>query len=114
MNQITIIGNLTRIPEMRTTSTGREVCNFNVAVNRRGKDAGCDYFKVAAWGELANVCQKYLDKGKKVCIVGSVFANAYMKDGQPQAQMEITASEVEFLTPRGNMTEVQDSDNPWG
>ena len=75
MNSLTIIGNLTRDPELRTTPQGKQVCSLDVAVNRRKKVEGqpeADYFRVNAWGELAKTCDKYLSKGKKVCVVGSV------------------------------------------
>lgn len=57
MNNLTIIGNLTRDPETRATSTGKDVCSFTVAVNRRGKDAEADYFRVSAWDKLADNCR---------------------------------------------------------
>ena len=55
MNQLTIIGNLTRDPEMRQTTTGKPVCTFTLAVNRRGRDAA-DFFRVSAWNQLGEIC----------------------------------------------------------
>lgn len=105
MNKLTIIGNLTRAPETRVTQTGKNVCNFTVAVNRRKSPSGqqeADYFRVSAWDKLAEHCQKYLDKGKKVAVVGAVKVNTYnANDGSARAQMEVTADEVEFLSPAG-------------
>lgn len=102
MNKLTIIGNLTRAPETRVTQTGRNVCTFTVAVNRRRSQSGqqeADYFRVSAWDKLAEHCQKYLDKGKKVAVVGVVKVNAYnASDGSARAQLEVTADEVEFLS----------------
>lgn len=104
MNKLTIIGNLTRAPEMRVTNTGLDVCTFTVAVNRRvAKDAHpeADYVRVTAWRELGKNCGKYLDKGRKVCVVGPVRAAGYMdSQGQVRATLELTAEDVEFLTPR--------------
>ena len=106
MNRLTIIGNLTRPPEMRTTQSGIAVCSFTVAVNRRGRSAEAgqpeaDFFRVTAWRELGENCNKYLDKGRKVCVVGSVSVNTYTgSNGKTSASMEVTASEVEFLAPR--------------
>ena len=103
MNMLFIIGNLTRAPEMRQTESGIPVCNFTVAVNRRtnGERPEADYFRVTAWRGLAENCYKFLDKGKKCAVVGAVKATGYMdREGNPRAALEMTAMEVEFLTPR--------------
>ena len=68
MNKLTIIGNLTNDPELRTTTTGVNVCSFTVAVNRRKKVEGqpeADFFKVSAWREKGENCAKFLIKGKR-------------------------------------------------
>ncbi len=110
MNRLTIIGNLTREPETRTTQSGKNVCTFTVAVNRRND--GADYFRVSAWGQLGEICQKYLDKGRKVAVVGSVSVNSYTTQaGEARASLEVTAQDVEFLkdvkflTPKGGAAE---------
>lgn len=104
MNKLTIIGNLTKDPELRTTTTGISVCSFTVAVNRRRPQEGqpeTDYFQVSAWRERGENCAKFLQKGKKVCVVGPVSVRTYTaNNGETRAQMEITADEVEFLSPR--------------
>ena len=104
MNRLTIIGNLTREPETRTTQSGKNVCTFTVAVNRRND--GADYFRVSAWGQLGEICQKYLDNGRKVAVVGSVSVNSYTTQaGEARASLEVTAQDVEFLTPKGGAAE---------
>ena len=99
---MTIIGNLTNDPELRTTTSGKNVCNFTVAVNRprrNGEDQGADFFHVSAWNESADNCAKYLAKGRKVCVIGEVSVRAYSaKNGDPAASMEVKAREVEFLS----------------
>lgn len=104
MNKAHVIGNLTSDPELRTTPNGINVCTFTVAVNRRRKAEGqpdADFFRVSAWRQLGENCAKYLAKGRKVAVVGEVSARAYQgKDGQPKASLELTADDVEFLTPR--------------
>ena len=104
MNKLTIIGNLTKDPEKRTTSTGVNVTSFTVAVNRKNKQDGqpeADFFRVSAWRGLAETCSKYLAKGRKVAVVGSVSAQAYMgSDGTAKASLELTADDVEFLSSR--------------
>ena len=104
MNKLTIIGNLTANPELRTTSNGVNVCTFTVAVNRRnGGKNEADFFRVSAWRGLGDTCAKYLSKGKKVCIIGEVSARAYEgNDGTIRASLEVTADEIEFLSPREN------------
>lgn len=111
MQKVIITGNLTRDPESRTVSSGKTVCNFTVAVNRREKDENgnnkADFFRVAAWGQTGENCQKYLTKGRKVCVIGTVSVNPYMdKDGNPAASLEMFGQEVEFLSSRqdGNDT----------
>ena len=105
MNKLTIIGNLTRDPELRTTQSKISVCSFTVAVNRRRKVEGqpeADFFKVSAWRELGENCAKWLIKGKKVCVVGPVSVKTYTgNDGTTRAMMEINADDVEFLSPAG-------------
>lgn len=112
MNKTFIIGNLTRDPELRTTQQGNSVCNFTVAVNRRhanNAEAGqpeADYFKVTAWRQLGENCARYLAKGRKVAVVGTVSTSAYVgNDGQAYANLELRADEVEFLTPRSEANE---------
>jgi len=105
MKQIVIIGNLTRDPELRTTQSGIPVCSFTVAVNRRKTpEAGqpeADFFRVTTWRQLAELCSKYLAKGRKVAVVGEISLQQYNDaNGLPRYSMEVQADEVEFLTPR--------------
>ena len=112
MNHLIIIGNLTRDPELRTTPNGTNVCSFTVAVNRRQKNSQgqteADYFNVSAWRELGVNCANYLAKGRKVAVTGSVSVRTYQRnDGGYGANMEVQASNVEFLSPKGEvMTEM--------
>lgn len=103
MNQCIFIGNLTRDPETRIVSDGKTVCNFTIAVNRRGGvQNDVAYVRVAAWGKTGENCQKYLAKGRKVCVIGPVAVRTYQSnDGGTRASLEITAEDVEFLTPKG-------------
>ena len=115
MNKLTIIGNLTRDPELRTANTGDgpvSVCSFTIAVNRRrgnNAEAGqpeADFFRITAWRQLGDICGRYLAKGRKVAITGTVSASAYVgQDGQARASLEVQADDVEFLTPRGEQGE---------
>lgn len=114
MNKLTIIGNLTRDPELRTVSSGISVCDFTVAVNRRGSQKGeTDYFRVTAWRGLADNCAKYLAKGRKVCVIGPVSGAAYQaNDGSTRMSLEVTAEDVEFLSPRSEGTQSEPYPEP--
>lgn len=111
MNMLTIIGNLTNEPELRTTPNGKNVCNFSVAVNRRNRVEGqpeADFFRVSAWGQLGENCAKYLAKGRKVCVVGSVSVRTYENQNhEVRANMEVNAGDVQFLSPRGENIDKQ-------
>ena len=101
MNKIILIGNLTKDPETRTTPNGKTVCNFDIAVNDRQGNA--TYFRISAWSQLGESCQKYLSKGNKVSVVGPVSVRAYTdRNGKANANIEVTANEVEFHSPRDN------------
>jgi single-strand DNA-binding protein len=108
MNKIFLIGNLTRDPEMRSTQNGTPVCTFTVAVNRRSRqsaEAGqpeADFFRVTTWRQQAETCSRYLAKGRKVGVTGTLTLQSYTgSDGQQRYSLEVNADEVEFLTPRG-------------
>lgn len=106
MNKLTIIGNLTADPVTNTTQTGKKVCNFNVAVNRRGQQQEgqpeADFFRVSAWNKLGESCQQYLKKGRKVAVVGSVSMHLYTaQDGSTRGNLDVTAQDVEFLSSSG-------------
>lgn len=102
---MTIIGNLTRDPELRTTQGGKDVCTFTVAVNRRktgnNQQPEADFFRVSAWDNLAKTCNQYLSKGRKVAVVGPVSVHTYTNQkGETSATLEVTANDVEFLSPK--------------
>lgn len=127
MNKVILIGNLTKDPEVRTTNNGTYVTTFSIAVNRKYKahDGSqiTDFFDIVAWRQLAELCGKYLEKGRKIGIVGELQTRSYeSKDGTKRYVTEIVASEVEFLTPKGSVqgtvdaegfTDVDDQDLPF-
>ena len=117
MNKHYIIGNLARDPETGTTESGVNWCRFVVAVNRRYKRDGqpeADFMQVTAWRGLGESCAKYLAKGKKVAVIGESRAGAWIgREGQARGQIEITADDVEFLSPGGSGNrEPTDADVP--
>lgn len=109
MNKILIIGNLTRDPETGTTKEGVNWCRFSLAVNRRQRD-DAQFMRVTAWRGLADSCARYLAKGRKAAVVGDADVYAWLgRDGAPRAQLEITAQDVEFLTPRSQYDQVPET-----
>ena len=105
MQRIYIIGNLTADPVLRATQSGTSVCSFTLAVNRRfaGPDGQkqTDFFRVMAWRGLADTCAKYLAKGRKAAVIGELQARTYeAKDGTTRLSLDVSADEVEFLSPK--------------
>ena len=116
MNKLVIVGNLVRDPETRVTQSGKNVCTFTVAVNRRHSTANnqqdADYFRVSAWEKLGDLCQQFLNKGRKVAVTGNVSVTAYKNsNGEAQASMNVYAEEVEFLTPKQEKQTEQNAPN---
>jgi single-strand DNA-binding protein len=105
MNKCIFIGNLTRDPEIQTTGNGVSVCRFSIAVNRAYQNANgereTDFINIVAWRRLADNCGKYLSKGSKVCVVGSLQNGSYEdKDGNKRYTTDIIAEDVEFISSR--------------
>ena len=103
MNKVYLIGNLTRDPELSETSTGVPFCRFSIAVNRAfaGADGNreADFFNITVWRNQAENCGKYLKKGSKIAIVGSLQNRTYEdKEGVKRTVTDIVANEVEFLS----------------
>lgn len=102
MNNVTLIGNLTRDPELASTQSGIAYCRFTVAVSRRFKKDETDFINVIVWKKVAEICDKYLSKGSKVGICGRIQTGSYEKDGQKRYSFNVVADEVEFLTSKGS------------
>ena len=104
MNKVFLIGNLTRDPELSETQGGIAVCRFSIAVNRRRTTEGeqqTDFFNVTAWRGLADNVSRFCKKGNKVAVTGSIQIRQYEdRDGQKRTSVDVTADEVEFLTPK--------------
>ena len=103
MNKQIVIGNVCNDPETRATPSGVTVCSFNVAVDRRFKDAKgnkvTDFFRVQAWRQLGEVCSKYVKKGMKVAVIGELQPRLYeAKDGTARMSLDVCADDVEFMS----------------
>lgn len=99
-----IIGNLTRDPESRTTTTGQNVCNFSVATSSQWTDAQgakqerTEYHSIVAWGKLADICTQYLAKGRKVYVEGRLQTREWeAQDGAKKQRTEIVAENMILL-----------------
>ncbi|MBQ8522974.1 MAG: single-stranded DNA-binding protein, partial [Clostridia bacterium] len=107
MNKVFLIGNLTRDPELSTTNSGISVCRISIAVSRRFANADgsreTDFFNVVAWRAIAENCAKYLKKGSKIAVMGSIQNRSYEgNDGTKRYTTDITAEEIEFLSPKND------------
>lgn len=104
MNKVYLIGNTTKDAEKSETPSGVAVCRFSIAVNRNvGEEKVADFFNVVVWRGLAETCGKYLAKGKKVAVFGSLQNRSYEdREGNKRLITEIVANEVEFLSAVNN------------
>ena len=109
MNKVYLIGNLTRDPEISTTTSGISVCRMSIAVGRRFSNAeggrDTDFFNVTAWRGTADNCAKFLKKGNKIAVSGSIQTRNYEKaDGTKGFSVDIVADELEFLSSKNDGT----------
>ena len=102
MNKVILIGNLANDPESRTTQSGVAQCSFRIAVQRRFKGANgerdTDFLPVVCWRQTAEFAQRYLAKGRKVAVEGSIQTRSYdAQDGSKRYVTEIIADSVEAV-----------------
>ena len=102
-NQVTLMGNLTRDPELRQTPNGQNVCSFSLALNRSYKDKSgewqeaTDFVDVVAWGPLGERVAQYLTKGRPALISGRLQSSSWEQDGKKRSKLEVVAQDVTFL-----------------
>lgn len=107
LNQVILMGNLTRDPELRQTPNGQNVVSFSLALNRSYKDASgewkeaTDYIDVVAWANLAERVAQYLSKGRRCLVQGRLQSRSWEQDGQKRSKVEVLANDVTFLDSRG-------------
>lgn len=106
-NQVILMGNLTRDPELRQTPNGQNVVSFSLALNRSYRDASgewqeaTDYIDLVAWAQLAERVAQYLKKGSRCMVVGRMQSRSWEQDGQKRSKVEVLANDVTFLDSRG-------------
>lgn len=97
MNNVVLIGRLTKDPDLTYTQSGTAVCKFTLAVDRQGKD-GADFIKIVTWNKTAENCGKYLAKGRQAAIQGRIQTGSYKsKDGHTVYTTDVIANNVQFL-----------------
>ena len=106
MNKVILVGNLTRDPELITTNNGISLCRFSLAFQRRfaseGGEREADFINIVVWRGQADNCYKYLKKGSKTGVVGSLQTRSYDgTDGTKRYSTEVVTEEVEFLSSKG-------------
>lgn len=99
INQVILMGRLTRDPETRTTPSGKTVTSFSIAVDRAGQDDQADFFDVTAWEKTGELVQQYLSKGRRVLVQGRLRQDSWddKETGKKRSRVEVTASDVTFL-----------------
>ncbi|MFZ2545380.1 MAG: single-stranded DNA-binding protein [Candidatus Saccharimonadales bacterium] len=99
INQVILMGRLTRDPETRTTPSGKTVTSFSLAVDRQTQDDQADFFDVTAWEKTGELVQQYLSKGRRVIIQGRLRQDSWDdKDtGKKRSKVEVVANDVTFL-----------------
>lgn len=106
VNQVILLGNLTRDPDLRQTPSGQSVCSFSLALNRSYKDQNgdwqeaTDYVDCVCWAQLAERVSQYLSKGRRVLVQGRLQSRNWEQDGQKRSKVEVLANDVTFLDGR--------------
>jgi single-strand DNA-binding protein len=106
VNSVNLIGNLCTDVEVKELGGDKKVANFRIAVNRGGKDAGTDFFRVSVWDRQAELCAEYLCKGRRVGIEGRLRSHTWEDEGQKRSAVDVVANRVEFLSPPQELAEV--------
>lgn len=97
MNNVSLIGRLTKDPDLKTTQSGLSVCRFTVAVDRPySKEKQTDFINCLAWRQTADFICKYFTKGQRIALIGSIQTGSYEKDGSKVYTTEVNVSNVEF------------------
>ena len=97
INQVILMGRLTRDPELRTTPNGKSVANFCLAVDKYGQDSGADFFEIVVWEKLAELVNQYLTKGRRCLVQGRLTQRQWEQEGQKRSRIEVVANDITFL-----------------
>ncbi len=97
INTLVLEGRLTKDPEVRTTSSGKEVCSFTVASDKPGKDAGTNFIDCVAWEKRGEVISKYFNKGSRIFLTGHLDQQSWEKDGQKRSKLVVILDNFSFV-----------------
>lgn len=97
VNQVNLMGRLTRDPDLRTTTSGKTIASFSIAVDRQGADGATDFFDVTSWNKLAEIVSQYTSKGSKVYVSGRLQLDRWEVDGDKRSKISVIANDVVFL-----------------
>ena len=99
INQVILMGRLTRDPEQRTTTSGKTIASFSIAVDRGGQDDQADFFDVTAWEKLGELVVQYLSKGRRCLVQGRLRQDSWddKETGKKRTRIEVVATDVTFL-----------------
>ena len=106
MNVVTLIGNLATDVTVREVGEDKRLATFLLAVDRPGKDAGADFVNVTVWDKQGEVCAKHLAKGDRVGIDGRLRSRSWEEEGKRRSAIDVVANRVDFLSRRGDASEV--------
>ena len=121
-NKVILIGRVVAPPEMRYTQSGKPVASFRIAVNRQKRASSnqdssqpqqdVDFINIVAWQNLAEICSRFLEKGKLVCVDGRLQIRTYdAKDGTKRTACEVIANDMQMLSPKGAQLQGSDQDS---
>lgn len=99
INQVILMGRLTRDPEVRTTTTGKTIASFSLAVDRGGQEDAADFFDITAWEKLGELVSQYLSKGRRCLVQGRLRQDSWedKETGKKRSKVEVVATDVTFL-----------------
>lgn len=99
INQVILMGRLTRDPEMRSTTTGKSIASFSLAVDRQSQDDQADFFDITAWEKLGELANQYLSKGRRCLVQGRLRQDSWddKETGKKRSRIEVVATDITFL-----------------
>lgn len=111
MNQVIIMGRLTKDPEQRVTQSEKQVSTFTLAVNRKYEKDKADFFNIIAWNKLSEFTQKYLTKGRQIVVSGRLQTRDYEKNGTKVYVTEIIAEDIYFADSKPSVNVTYEDDD---
>ena len=109
LNQVTLMGRLTKDPELKTTNSGKNICAFTLAVNGFQEDK-TNFIECKAWGKTAELVSKYVAKGQRLLVTGELEQEVWEQDGQKRSKLSVTVREIQFIEKANSKTTTQQSE----